>query len=198
MTMTPFSTTPSSRPSFSAQQHSTLLCVCLSRRFIMSSTRLTHAQMEADQLLQLVKSKPPAKVDGLLHFMNDMQHGIFNADEQRAMADSASGRIIARAIMQCDGLKRQAKEKVQSQQRDEAVTSTMKYMDCLSYVTCNEHWKRYTKCWAALSNLSTHEIRELRETGALEYVCRDEKRRIEHCVGGLVSATVRAADEIGG
>ena len=150
---------------------------------------------ESSQLVDLMKKKPPAKIDGLLHFMNDMQQGTFNSNEQRAMAESESGRKIARAIVHCDGLKRQAKEKAQSENMEQAGMTTRKYMDCLAYVSCTDQWKRYTSCWANLSNMSLEELHELRETGALEYVCRSERSRLEACVGDLVSATVWAADE---
>lgn len=143
--------------------------------------------MNAEPLLQLVKKKRPAKVDGLLYFVNDLRNGVFSTYEQRVMAESECGRRLAQAISHCESLKQRVKEDKQDM--------TLKYIDCLSYVSCTDEWKHYTTCWAGLKNLPIHQLKMLQEQGALDFVCQKERRNLERCVGNLVSGTVRSADE---
>jgi hypothetical protein len=63
--------------------------------------------------LQLVQNKPPANLDGLLGFVSDLRRrGRYTDAESEAMLRCESGRILAVAIRQCEGLRREVRQRV--------------------------------------------------------------------------------------
>jgi hypothetical protein len=153
--------------------------------------------------------KSPAKVDGLLQFVNDLPD-YFSPEEQSAISATEAGQKIAQSIIRCEGHSKQlveARAKLQqiatkkstptkkelSDLKREVFMKKVKYVDCLAYMTCPERWKRYTGCWeGAVGRLSSAELQTWREQGALELLCRSEREALERGVGDLVASAVQA------
>lgn len=159
----------------------------------------------------LGQMKPPANVDGLLQFVRDVP-GYFSVEEQREIAASVEGQILAQSIVRCGGLSKNladARAKLQqlaanenaptreeiAQLKRDVFMKKVKYIDCLAYMTCPERWKRYAGCWEkSVGRLSPSELQSWRQQGALELVCRSERESLERCVGDLVSSAIQAGD----
>lgn len=110
------------------------------------------------------------------------------------MAETEAGRQLARALANCEGLKQKAREHAMSQNSKHlAKESALKYLDCLSYMSCPDRWARYTQCWTNISGLPPGHLRELQSKAGLEVVCQKERRALECCIGNLVSETVRSS-----
>jgi len=164
----------------------------------LPSRRPTPSETQA--FLQLIQRKPPAKIDGLLHFVADMRHDRYTSDEQRLMRETQSGRLLARALTKCEGLKEKAREESSSALKTQNVKSIqgaeesiLKYLDCLAFMTCRDRWIQYTQCWTNLSSLPLAQPKGMHSTGGFEMLCQKERHALERCVGNLVSETVRAS-----
>lgn len=154
---------------------------------------------ETQAFLQLLRRKPPAKVDGVLHLLSDMSQGdVYNDEKRRIMATTDCGRRLANALVKCEGLKGTAKKEAELSKDPETAKQIIqegraKYIDCLSYVSCPARWKQYTQCWSDLTNLNLPQLDQLRANGGFDVICRNERHALERCVGNLVSCTVGAS-----
>lgn len=164
----------------------------------MANDKASSAAAETQAFAQLLQRKPPAKLDGLLNLVTDLKKGSYSKEEQKVMAESIPGRTLAVALRKCEGLKQKAREASTLEDREKArrlaKESSIKYLDCLAYATCQDRWKQYTQCWTSLSGLSSEQLRYLQRVG-LGVACVQERHALERCVGGLVSETVRSSDE---
>lgn len=152
---------------------------------------------ETQAFLQLLQQKPPANLEGFLHLVGDMRRERFTVHEQRLMAESDSGQALAGALVRCEGLKQKANEAASlkgDNAREAVKESTIKYVDCLSYVSCPDRWKQYTQCWTKLSDMPVDDLKKLKEVG-FEVACRNERHALESCVGNHVTRTVRASED---
>lgn len=157
--------------------------------------------------------KPPAKIDGLLQFKKDLP-GQFTLEEQAAIWRSEAGQLVRNALFRCEGHSKQwmdARQKLKelvesggdpkSQQvlkmRRETILKKLKYVDCLAYMMSKQQWNQYTMCWVqTVGNLSPNELRNYKEQGALEMICRTQRDSLEREVGSLVSRAVEAGDSV--
>jgi hypothetical protein len=186
---------------------------------VSAARRLSHAASSRQRqrqaaFLELVKSRPPANVDGLLGFVTDLRRRRQYTDEESdAMRSCESGRVLAAAIRRCEGLRDQVRrgaelaaaaaaadeeeQAVAAKQRREMLQqATNRYLDCLSYHSCPPRWRAYSSCWSDLGGLTAEQAAELHRAGVgvLDFVCRRERTDLERCVGGHVSSAVRHAD----
>lgn len=155
---------------------------------------------EEQQLMQLSKRKPPASIAGLMKFMDDGANH-FNKEEQLLISQSESGCRLANAIRKCRGVREEMvqarKELSASDGSDQTLRirhqmQKIRYSECLSFHTCPERWKQYSKCWSNLSRIPLEELKEINEQGALPLLCQSERQSLERCVGNHVSGAARA------
>jgi len=166
----------------------------------MAGDRYGVADAETRAFLQLIRSKPPPKIDGLLMLIKEVPKQ-YAQDEQRLLTGSDAGQQLGRAIVRCQGLKARVRAKSNESvpegqleaRKKEIKEGTEKYIDCLTYSACTARWKNYTQCWTGLTKMSPDELRRLQE-GGIETFCQSERQSLERCVGNLVSGAVRAAD----
>jgi hypothetical protein len=86
------------------------------------------------------------------------------------------------------------KEEINTMKRKIQVEE-MKYIDCLTYMTCPDQWKQYTKCWDnSMRALTPDELQDYKNDGTINLICRSERVSIERCVGSLVSNAIMAGD----
>jgi hypothetical protein len=70
---------------------------------------------ETQAFLELIKNKPPANLDGLLGFINDLRRerpSVYTDREMQAMQACTSGQLLADAIRKCEGFRQQVKKHV--------------------------------------------------------------------------------------
>ena len=171
------------------------------RRGETMADRYRVADAETRAFLQLLRRKPPPKIDGLLKLMNEVPKE-FAKDEQRLLTESEAGQQLGRAIVQCQGIRAKIKAKRNEPVREgemearkkEIKEGTEKYIDCITYLACNTRWKNYTRCWTALNEMDPSQLREMQAQGGIEVFCQSERQSLERCVGNLVSGAVRASD----
>jgi hypothetical protein len=155
---------------------------------------------EANNLAQLIKYKPPAKVDGLILFANDLSHH-FSPRERRRMRESESGRVIFDCLTRCGDITKKLRtlreEWIQDMENNmryqKLKVEENVYSECLAHFACPAKWKQYTQCWSSLANFNARQLANLQELGP-ESACSYERQVLEQCVGGLVSGAVRAAE----
>jgi hypothetical protein len=165
------------------------------------SAAIRSSPSDVDALLDLIKRKPPPKVDGLVHFASDLRKQ-FSAEERHAMLASESGEKLAAALSRCEGIQKQMrnssndwiKNKENKMKRKKAEEDRNKYVECLTYFACPSRWKQYTQCWSSLSKLQMSQLKRLQQFGP-ELACKYERQLLEQCVGSLVSSAIRAADD---
>jgi len=157
--------------------------------------------------------KPPAKIDGLLQFKKDITEQ-FTPEEQAAVWRSEAGQLVRNAFFRCEGHSKQwtdARQKLKefvesggdpkSQQvlkmRRETILKKLKYVDCLAYMMDKKQWNQYTMCWVqTVGNLSENDLRNYKEQGALEMICRAQRDSLEREIGSSVSRAVQAGDSV--
>ena len=150
----------------------------------------------------MMRYKPPAKVDGLVHFSSDVASPRFTDQERRAMIESESGRKIAEALSRCSKIKQDltnareswTKDKENKEKKVKVEIERNKYLECLAFVSCKERWIQYRDCWRNLNMLSQKDLQRLNDIGVAP--CPYERNALEQCVGRLVSSTVRVAGEV--
>jgi hypothetical protein len=161
---------------------------------------------------------PPVvpNVNGLLYFLKEASTH-FSAEEQSAIADSAAGQRLKHSYDQCLGhsqqlhqARRQFKRQIQQKRpiseglngsrkeemnelKRQVQIQEMKYINCLTYMTCPTEWKCYHQCWAERAN-SIDMTKHHKNSGTLDWICRSERVAIERCVGSTVANAILAGD----
>lgn len=154
---------------------------------------------EVDALFEMIKRKPPPKIDGLVHLAND-QRMHYTDEERRRMFQSEEGQLFARAMTRCEGHEKAIREARSDwlKHRDNKTKlfkleeERNKYIECLTFVTCPAGWQHYSRCWSSLTNLNVDQLKQLRSLGP-EAACQYERQSLELCVGNVVTGAVRAA-----
>lgn len=156
------------------------------------------------------RGKPPAKMDGLVQFINDFSI-VFTEDEQRTVLASDAGQALGRAVTRCEShskMLREARAKLRDAERETDPSpmgtdelkraiyrSSDVYADCLAYMVCPDRWKCYKSCWDVnVGQLTSAEVQSWQQQGALEIVCRSERESLERGIGAAVSLAVKAGD----
>jgi hypothetical protein len=166
--------------------------------------------------------QPPVvpNVNGLIFFLKDASTH-FSVDEQSAIAASSAGQTLKQSYDRCSGHSRQFQDarmkykgKLQEEKMQTSATLNndrykeelndlkrqmqvheMKYIDCLTYMTCPKQWKLYRQCWDnTIHTLSADQIQEYKNNGTLNLLCRWERVAIERCVGDTVANAIMAGD----
>jgi hypothetical protein len=81
----------------------------------ISAAPTAAARAETQVFVELIKNKPPANLDGLLSFINDLrrqQPSVYTDREMKAMLACPSGQVLADAIRKCERLRQQVKKHV--------------------------------------------------------------------------------------
>ena len=162
-----------------------------------------------------MKQPPVApNVNGLLFFLKDASTH-FTAEEQSAISQSAAGQRLKHSYDQCSGHSKQLqnarlqyKGKLQQMKTSEVNQESWraelvelkrkiqayegKYVECLTYMTCPNEWRRYSQCWAESANLI--DMQSHKSNGTLDWICRSERNTVEHCVGNTVTYAIMAGD----
>ena len=166
------------------------------------STAHRASPAEVNALLELIKLKPPPKVDGLVAFTADLRTQ-YAPEERTAILESSSGAKLLEALGRCDGINKQMRQMRNEwmNDRDNKVKRNklrefkVKYVECLTYIACPMRWKGYTQCWSNLSRLNMEELQRIQDFGP-ELACKYERQLVEQCVGSLVAGAIRAADTV--
>lgn len=109
------------------------------------------------------------------------------------------------------------RKKMQKRSNRISAMQSPKYAECLSHMSCPARWIAYTQCWDQFAPLRFSQMRHVTPTlprdgsvspsaadrqrrsssdmvlRRMALPCAMEKRALEHCVGHLVSSSVRAA-----
>lgn len=153
-------------------------------------------------MLQLIKSKPPPKVDGLVSFTADLRTQ-YTPEERNAILESPQGHRIAEALGRCEGVNKQMRkirndwmqDRENKGLRKKLAEEKIKYIECLTYIACPSRWKMYSQCWSNLNQLDINHLRRLEHFGP-DLACKYERQILEQCIGSLVASSIEAADGV--